>query len=144
MSARHIALAALLAVLLPSMGTAQVLPAGPFAGVDLSPLATDQRRTIVEATEDFEAVRAGKPPIHARFDKLAAVLADGGTSFYIGHKYKLTVESSLSSFGALNGWVYGPIVVFDESIAPGNENTFSGLRFYTQAGFAKLHPAQWP
>ncbi len=138
MNARRITAAAFVAVLLPSMGAAQVLPAGPFAGVDLSPLSTDQRRTIVEATEDFEAVRGGKAPIHARVDKGAALPADGGTTFYIGHKYRLTVESSLSSFGALNGWVYGPIVVFDESIAPGNENTFSGLQFYTQAQFAKL------
>ena len=141
MKARHLAVAALVAASMPSIGTAQVLSAGPFTGVNLSPLSADERRTIVEATEDFEAVKVGKAPVHARVDKHAALPADGGTTFYIGHKYKLTVESSLSSFGALQGWVYGPIVVFDESLAPGNENTFSGLRFYTQAGFAKLRSA---
>ena len=31
------------------------------------------------------------------------------------------------------GYVYGPIIVFDESIAPGNENRLSSLRFYTDA-----------
>lgn len=138
MNARHITLAAWFVIAMPSSGSAQVLGSGPFAGVDLSPLSADQRRTIVEATDDFEAVKAGKRPLHAQFDKNAALPSDGGTTFYVGHKYKLTVESSLSSFGALNGRVYGPIVVFDKSLAFGNENTFSGLRFYTRDGFLKL------
>ena len=114
-----------------------------YIAAQVLPRASNERTTsCVEATEDFEAVKAGKAPLHAKVDKHAALPADGGTTFYIGYKYKLTVESSLSSFGALNGWVYGPIVVCDESLAPGNENTFASLRFYTQAAFAKLQSSR--
>jgi hypothetical protein len=138
MNTRLIAAAAAIMISLPSTTSAQVLRTGPFSGVDLSPLSADQRRTIIEATEDFQAVLLGREPVHAQFDKHAPVPSDGGTTFYIGHKYKLTIESSLSSFGSLSGWVYGPIVVFDEAFAHGNENTFSGVHFYTQAGLPKL------
>lgn len=77
MNPRLLAVAALVAVSMPSIGAAQVLSAGPFAGVNLSPLSVDQRRTIVEATEDFEAVKTGKAPVHVKVDKHAALPADG-------------------------------------------------------------------
>lgn len=117
---------------------AQVLSSGPFAGVNLSTLSADQRMVVVEASEDFQVVLAGKAPLHATHDLFKAVPADGGTAFYSGRKYKLTVEKSLSSFGKLSGYVYGPIIVFDESFAPGNENQVSSLRFYTDAQLEHL------
>lgn len=115
------------------VAAAQVMPSGPFAGVDLAVLPADQRQVVIEASEDFQAVLAGKLPPHATHDLFKAAPADGGTAFYSGRKYKLTIEKSLSSFGSLSGYVYGPIIVFDESFAPGNENRVSSLRFYTQA-----------
>lgn len=126
----HIGLGAALCAQIPC-SPAQTLPSGPFAGVDLAVLTRDQRRAVVEASDDFEAVLAGQAPRHAHRDFFKAVPADGGTSFYAGHGYRLTIEKSLSSFGKLTGYVYGPIVVFDESFAVGNENRVSSLRFYT-------------
>lgn len=73
---------------------------------------------------------AGKDPIHAQFDETAAVPSDGGTLFYVGRKYKLTVLNSLSSFGSFHGTAHGPVITFDESFAPGNTNLISSIRVY--------------
>lgn len=51
---------------------AQVLLSGPFAGVNLSALSADQRRVVVEASEDFQAVLAGMSPPHATHDLFKA------------------------------------------------------------------------
>lgn len=52
--------------------------------------------------------------------------------------YKLTVIKSLSSFGSLNGYVYGPVISFDKSFAPGNMSEVVGLRFYTPEQLRRL------
>lgn len=111
---------------------------GPFVGFDVSKLSEGDRRTITEASADFSAVVAGKKPIYASFDKDAPLPSDGGTTFYQGHGYKLTVLVSLSSFGAANGTAYGPILQFDPSFAPGNTSEISDIRIYSQEGFRKL------
>ncbi|WP_242108209.1 hypothetical protein [Luteimonas aquatica] len=103
----------------------------PFAGVDLSGLSPSQRRTISEAARDFQDVAAGRKPTFARFDEGAALPSDGGTTFYVGHGYRLTILCSLSGFGELVGTVYGPVLVFDEDFAPGNTREIISTRFYT-------------
>ena len=104
---------------------------GPFRNVDLGKLDPAQRAIIVHASEDFDRVLRGKRPKHATFDKHAPLPADGGTEYFIGNGYKVTIVKSLSSFGALNGYVYGPVLSFDKSFAPGNISNVSSLRFYT-------------
>ena len=102
----------------------------PFVGVDQSDASHEERRILLEASEDFCAVVSGKEPIHAKFDSDAALPSDGGTKFYIGRKYKLTVLNSLSSFGGFNGMAHGPVIKFEESFAPGNTNVISSIRVY--------------
>ena len=102
----------------------------PFVNLTESDAAAGDLAILREASEDFCAVVAGKNPIHAKFDKAAAVPSDGGTLFYIGHKYKLTVLNSLSGFGSFVGTAHGPIITFDESFAPGNTNVISNIRVY--------------
>ena len=102
----------------------------PFVDLASSGATTADQAILREASEDFCAVVAGKDPIHAKFDDAAPLPSDGGTKFYIGNRYKLTVLSSLSSFGSFNGTAHGPIIEFDDSFAPGNTNEISSIRVY--------------
>jgi hypothetical protein len=140
---RPIARRGLAAALLAVAGAATAagtrsLASGPFAGVPLDGLPQAQREAIVAASEDFEAVRAGRAPVHAKLDRLAALPADGGTEFFVGSTYRLTIEKSLSAFGGLQGYLYGPILSFDEGFAPGNEQRISDTRFYTAEQLNRL------
>ncbi|MBK7846966.1 MAG: hypothetical protein IPJ73_06380 [Zoogloea sp.] len=112
-----------------------VLPSGPFQGVELDTLSPEQREIITRASEDFERVLQGKRPKNAALDEKAPLPADGGTLFYAGKGYRLTVIKSLSSFGnagdGLQGYVYGPVLSFPKSFAPGNMSEVVSLRFYT-------------
>lgn len=122
-----------LALVLVSSGGAfgQSIDYGPFKDVPLSGLTANHRKIIVEASEDFEAVKAGRQPVHAVRDAESPLPADGGTSFWIGVGYRLSISKSLSSFGELDGYIYGPRVQFDEVFAPGNSSVVSETRFYT-------------
>jgi len=111
---------------------------GPFVGLDVSKLSPGNRQTLTEASEDFRAVVAGKKPIHAKFDKSAALPSDGGTTFYQGKGYRLTVLLSFSDFGGLAANAYGPIITFDPAFAPGNTSEISDIRIYTSEELRKF------
>jgi len=102
----------------------------PFADLSRSGASPEDQQVLREASEDFCAVVAGREPLHARFDETAALPSDGGSLFYVGRKYKLTVLNSMSSFGSFNGTAHGPVLTFDESFAPGNTNVVSSIRVY--------------
>ena len=125
-----------------SQPSPQVIPsnpkAAPFIGLDASSLSENDRKIVTEASDDFLAVVAGKKPIHASFDEGAALPADGGTTYYIGSGYRLTVVKSLSSFGEFNGYAYGPALTFNEDFAPGNVSTISDIRVYSDAELGRL------
>lgn len=126
-------LALAIVVSMPSSGIAASPTASgdPFAGVDLSSLAPQERQTISEAVRDFQDVVAGKLPTFAKVDGDMPLPADGGTTFYVGRGYRLTIVRSLSSFGKLDGFVYGPVITFDPAFAPGNVGQIASTRFYT-------------
>lgn len=114
------------------------LQPGPFVGVDMSKLSSEDQQIIQEASQDFRAVVQGRQPIYAKLDEDAAVPSDGGTHFYNGKGYKLTISISLSSFGKFNGIAYGPILTFDDKFAPGNTNQISDIRVYDHEAFRKF------
>ena len=126
----------------PFVSADSSLSFGPFQGVDLSVLSPSQREIISQASEDFDRVQKGKKPKYAVTNDQAPVPADGGTEFFIGNEYKLTVVKSLSSFGGsegrLDGYVYGPVVSFSNSFALGNTSQVVNLRFYTREQLQKL------
>lgn len=121
-----------------NVAAGELLTEGPFAGVDLSALPTDEAQIIKAANEDFICVVQGRKPVNAKFDKSAPLPTDGGTTFYKGKEYSLTIVKSLSSFGKLHGYIYGPIIIFKPGFAPGNVNRVSFLRFYTKAQLKTL------
>ena len=92
----------------------QVPQDGPFALVDLSVLPEQDAQIIRLANEDFTCVLQGRKPQNAKFDEKAALPKDGGTTYYKGKGYYLTIVQSLSSFGKLHGFIYGPVIVFDK------------------------------
>ena len=119
----------------------QLLQDGPFAQVDLSVLPEQDAQIIREANEDFIYVLKGRKPKNIKFDESYA-LTDGGTVCYKGKGYSLTIVQSISSFGKLHGYIYGPVIVFDKKFAPGNTNTVSSLRFYTNKQLKELKNQQ--
>ena len=104
---------------------------GPFVGIDTTKMTASDRKTLMEASEDFRAVAAGKKPVHAVFDQAAPLPSDGGTTFYKGHGYELTILLSFSGFGGQSANAYGPIIKFDPSFAPGNTSEISDIRVYS-------------
>jgi hypothetical protein len=123
----------ILLMLVSQMSFGESLGYGPFSDIDLSALKSNEKSIILEASADFQAVLEGKQPLHAKFDEDSPLPADGGTSFYVGSGYSLTISKSLSHFGSLSGYVYGPIIKFNREFAPGNLSTVSNLRFYLPA-----------
>jgi hypothetical protein len=117
-----------------------ILEPGPFVGIDMSKLSNEDKATISEASEDFRAVVQGKKPVHAEFDADAPLPSDGGTHYYKGKRYELTVLKSLSAFGEFSGIAYGPIITFDEDFAPGNASTISDIRVYSSEELRKFLP----
>ncbi len=93
------------------------------------------KECVREATDDFDAVINGNLPIHAAIDIKIPLPADGGTKYYIGKGYKLTIVKSLAYIGSVNGYYYGPIIIFDEQISSGNSNQISYVRFYSLDSF---------
>lgn len=118
--------------------TAETIDKGPFSGINISILSKKNAKIIKEANEDYLLVKNGKKPKNAKIDTTAAFPGDGGTTYYKGNGYELTILKSLSSFGKLNGFVYGPIIVFNKKIASGNSNKVEFLRFYTMKQLKKL------
>jgi hypothetical protein len=112
--------------------------ASPFVGVDLSRLPAEERRIFSEAAEDFASVQRGRSPAHAVVDTKADLPADGGTNFYVGRGYRLTIVKSLSRFGSIDGYAYGPVIRFDSSFATGNIDTVSDVRFYSDDALRAL------
>lgn len=109
----------------------EVLTRGPFAGVDLASLPKRQAEVLRAATEDFVLAEQGKRPRNAVEDVEMPIPSDGGTTLYKGKGYRLTIVQSLSTFGDLSGYVYGPILTFDDDFAKGNSKTVQSVRFLT-------------
>jgi hypothetical protein len=116
--------------------TAPLLADGPFVGLDLGALSEPARHAFLEASQDFRDVLAGRAPSFAQPDLEAPLPADGGSRGYLGRGYALWVCRSLSSFGGVDGYVYGPVLSFDEDIAAGNQRSLADTRFYPAA---RLH-----
>jgi len=92
--------------------------------------------------DDFNAALEGKYPIHAVVDKDVPLLTDGGTTYYKGNGYKLTIVMSLNGimFGEeyIHGYIYGAIISFDPEVMRGNFPNIQHLTFYTGDELQKL------
>ena len=88
-----------------------------------------------QAVDDFNAALEGKHPIHAIVDKDVPLPADGGTTFYKGDGYKLTIVRSLNGMMRgeeyVHGYIYGPIISFEPDVMTGNFPNIQHLTFYT-------------
>lgn len=104
--------------------------AGPFIGVDASKLKEPQRSLIAQATLDFDRVRQGLPPTCKT--KPDSGFSDGGTLIYQCKHYRLTVMKGLYTLQGVQGYLYGPILAFDE------DYSVSDVRFYSNEQLSKL------
>ena len=90
---------------------------------------------LQKSLEDFKAALEGKYPIHAEVDKDVPLPTDGGTTFYKGDGYKLTIVLSLNGIMRgeeyIHGYIYGPIISFNANVMRGNFPSIQHLTFYT-------------
>jgi hypothetical protein len=87
------------------------------------------------AKVDFEAVLRGQKPVHAIPDPKKPDLTDGGTTFYFGEGYSLTVKSTLSEKDGIKGYMYGPIIEFKDA---DKTKELSNVKFYSNEDLKKL------
>jgi hypothetical protein len=98
----------LLVTAVPAALCADVLKAGPMAGLDLETVAADVRQMIVAANEDCIEVEAYRLPKHA--EPFPMVHTDGGSRAFIGDGYVLFVRQSFAGVDEKNptsGYLYG-------------------------------------
>lgn len=97
---------------------------------------------LLQAVEDFNAVLKGRSPKHAKFDKEHPLPADGGTSYYRGEGYRLTIVKSLNDIVKdgkhINGYIYGPVISFEDGAMMGNFPTISFLTFFRTEDLKKV------
>lgn len=97
---------------------------------------------LQKSLDDFNAVLEGKRPIHAAVDRDVPLPADGGTTFYKGDGYKLTIVKSLNGVireeKYVHGYIYGPILSFEADVMTGNFPNIQHLTFYTGDELRKL------
>jgi len=97
---------------------------------------------LQKSLEDFNAAIEGKYPIHAEVDKDVPLLTDGGTIFYKGDGYKLTIVTSLNGIMCgeeyIHGYIYGPIISFEPEVMRGNMPNIQHLTFYPGDELQKL------
>jgi hypothetical protein len=106
-----------------------------FTDGDVSPA---DMRVFREAAEDYRAVVEGKRPVHAVVDKNAPLPADGGTTFYIGTGYRLTIQCSVENASGRVVYLYGPIISFDTFGVSGEKTTLSHVEIYSADALRKL------
>ena len=117
--------------------------ADPFPFADLTVLDDERGEILRKAAEDFCLVTQGKGVRHASPDRSVALPSDGGSSYYKGDGYRLSIVQELNVIkggqGAdLEGFMYGPILVLDEAVFPGVGTPQSAVRFYTFEAFRAL------
>jgi len=99
-------------------------------------------RRLEKAVEDLNAAIAGKKPLHAKIDSHHALPADGGTTYYVGDGYKITIIMSMNCIKHgrknIDGYMYGPVITFDNDLVSGNNQTISYVTFYPDDKLDKL------
>ena len=99
-------------------------------------------RRLQEARDDFNAVFSGNLPVHARADQDRPLLTDGGTTFYVGDGYKLTILMSLNGImhdeEYIHGYIYGQMISFEPEVMKGNYPSIQQLTFYPKKELEKL------
>jgi hypothetical protein len=109
----------------------------PFHFGELKPNEIS-RKAFEEATVDFKLVIAGKLPRFAVEDVAAGLPADGGTVIFKGNGYKLTVLQRIAQAGGVDGYLFGPVIDFDESHLQTSGYQISHLEFYTTENLISL------
>ena len=90
------------------------------------------------ANEDFEQVLKGNLPVHSVRHPTKPDLGDGGTTFYFNVNYELTIQKKLAKNNGVDGFMYGPIIVFNEIKEYGKQKEIKSIKFYTSAEMEKL------
>lgn len=111
-------------------------------------LGSERVKTLQAAVEDYNAVLKFKPPIDAHLVTKTQVIEgrsievneimfvnDGGTRTYEAHGYHLTVVHRFFTLGGASetgilGYMYGPVITFDDKMELGDLSKISSVSFY--------------
>jgi len=97
---------------------------------------------LQKSLDDFNAVMDGKYPVYAEIDKGVPLLSDGGTTYYKGDGYKLTIVMSLNGIMRgkeyIHGYIYAPIISFEASVMRCNFPNIQHVTFYEGDELKKL------
>lgn len=93
---------------------------------------------LKEAQEDFEDIVAGKLPAHSIRDPNRPDLADGGTIFYTSDNYKVTIQKRMTDENGVHGFLYGPIIVFNDIYEDGKPKELKSIKFYKGEELEKM------
>ena len=111
------------------MSSAQFTPCEPIAGLEDPDIPSEARTTILEAQEDFCAVLANREPTHAHKVSPPSTTKKIGSTYYVGHGYRLTVFRDTFEVGGAYFGFYGPVLHFDSGV-PG-QGEMSQVRVVT-------------
>ena len=92
----------------------------------------NRARAAKEGMEDYHLVREGHLP---RYAQKVTMLFDGGTKYYRGHGYTLIVVARISGFDREEGYIYGPIIVFDHESESITEKIGFSLDYFDRGQF---------
>ncbi|MBK7951770.1 MAG: hypothetical protein IPK00_24150 [Deltaproteobacteria bacterium] len=94
-------------------------------------LPSNVQKTLSAAAEDFRAVQSGRTPLNAKLDVSRPLPADGGTTYWSGAGYQVTVVKALTTLGGVDDYMYGPILEFSSELIDGNASSMSSVSFYS-------------
>ena len=97
-------------------------------------LNEEESSLLKKVEEDMGFVLQGKKPKHAIFDKDKIPPLDGGTLYYKGDGYALTIWKKMARIGDVDGVFYGPEVEFTKF----GSGYISHVRFYSNPELSKL------
>ncbi len=89
-----------------------------------------------QADIDFESVKAGYKPVYANI--VIEAYADGGTILYKHDGYFIEVHKEITTQNEMQGYIYGPKIIYEEKDAKGIPLEKSDLRFYSTDDLRKL------
>lgn len=88
-----------------------------------------------ESEEDFQAVLNFKKPSHA---EPVQFYADGGTILYKGYGYFIEVRKQLENQNNIQGFIYGPRIIYEKTDEKGIPLEKSDQKFYPTGELQKL------
>jgi len=132
-------------LLIPGFAGAGELLETPFhagSGKEQPAWSEKAKKRIEACTADYQAVLRGQKPIYAQPDPAQESTAN--EQFYQGDRYQIHVTRSAVVIDGVSGFIYGPIIEWEEGFAKGEMLSFLQASFYTAEEMKKAEASPAP